>query len=206
MIKFSIVIATYNRAELLPRALESIINQSFKDWEIIIVDDGSTDATPQVVSEFLSQKLPISYIQQENMGVAMARNKGVFKAKAEYITFLDSDDWYEPHHLETRNEILSKDLTLDLLHGGIRLIGNPFVPDINNLEKKIHLSKCFIGATMFVRRAQIQQMKGFIKLPLGADAEFFERAKNKGISIKKTEIPTYIYDRTGEHSITLDFD
>lgn len=200
MPKFSVVIATYNRAYILPRALDSLLQQSFKNWELWIVDD-----TQAVVEPYLSQGLAISYIKQENQGVAKARNKALPFVNGEYVTFLDSDDWYEPNHLQSRSNLLSENPKVDLLHGGFKVLGNPYVPDKDNLSEKIHLSECFVGATMFVRKEIIQNLEGFKKLPLGADAEFFHRAIKSGVKVMKTENPTYIYDRTGSESITLSF-
>lgn len=205
MPKFSIIIATYNRASVLPRAIDSLLSQSFKDWELWIVDDGSTDNTQVVVEPYLNSGLAISYIKQENQGVAKARNKALPFVNGKYVTFLDSDDWYEPNHLQSRKNLLSENPKVDLLHGGFKVLGNPYVPDKNNLSEKIHLSECFVGATMFVRKEVIQKLNGFKKLPLGADAEFFDRAIKDSVQIMKTENPTYIYDRTGTESITRSF-
>ncbi len=86
----SVIIPTYNRAKYLPRAIESVLSQSFKPLEIIIVDDGSIDDTKSVVSRY-----PVGYIYQENSGVSSARNGGVKEAKGEWVAFLDSDDEWD---------------------------------------------------------------------------------------------------------------
>lgn len=205
MPKLSIIIATYNRAYILPRALDSLLEQSFKDWEAWIVDDGSVDNTKAIVEAYINRGFPINYIKQENQGVARARSKAIAYCNGEYVAFLDSDDWYKLEHLQSRMNILRKNPKVDLLHGGFMVLGDPYVPDKNNLKTKIHLSKCFVGATMFVKKEIIIELGGFKKLPLGADADFFERAKENGVEIMKTETPTYVYDRTGIDSITLSF-
>lgn len=205
MIKFSVIIATYNRADTLFKAINSLLNQSYTNWEAWIVDDGSTDNTKEVVAAYLNKDNSIYYIKQENNGVAKARNRALPNVNGEYVTFLDSDDWYESNHLETRAAILSKNPKVDLLHGGFKILGDEYVPDRNNVKNKIHLSKCFVGAMMFVRKEIIQSLNGFKKLPLGADAEFYERAQNSGVQILKTDKLTYVYDRTGEESITHSF-
>ena len=95
---FSIVLPTYNRAAILPRSIGSVIKQAFKDWELIIIDDGSTDKTCEVVSGF---KYPcISYVYQENAERSVARNIGISHSSGEWICFLDSDDEYQPDHLQ----------------------------------------------------------------------------------------------------------
>ncbi len=95
---FSIIIPTYNRAHFLPKAIESVINQTFTDWELVIVDDGSTDNTCQVVESFLSD-CRIRYLYQHNQERCVARNNGINAAIANWICFLDSDDYYIENRL-----------------------------------------------------------------------------------------------------------
>ncbi len=104
---FSIILTTYNRSQFLPRAIGSVLQQTFTDFELIIVDDHSTDNTQQVVAEFSDNK--IIYIQQpRNQGVSAARNAGIQKAKGEYICFLDDDDEYLPEFLQEIQHFLKK--------------------------------------------------------------------------------------------------
>lgn len=99
--KISVIIPTYNRADLLPRAINSVLNQTFQDFELIIVDDGSTDNTKQVVQEFQNKDSRIKYIWQENSGgPAGPRNIGIRHSEGEYIAFLDSDDEWLLEKLE----------------------------------------------------------------------------------------------------------
>lgn len=102
---FSIIIPTYNRAGLLPVAIESVINQSFKEWELIIVDDGSKDNTRQVVAGYTDSR--IKYIYQDNAERSAARNNGIKNALGTYICFLDSDDYYLPDRLELLYQYIS---------------------------------------------------------------------------------------------------
>ncbi len=94
--KVSVIIPTYNRANLLPRAIESVLKQTFKDFELIIVDDGSTDNTKEIVNNYIKKDNRIKYIYQENSGgPAKPKNTGIKIAKGKYIAFLDSDDeWF----------------------------------------------------------------------------------------------------------------
>ncbi|MEZ4617190.1 MAG: glycosyltransferase family 2 protein [Caldilineaceae bacterium] len=96
--KFSVVIPTYNRAHFLPRAISSVLNQTFTDFELIIADDGSTDNTQEIINSIMDPK--VKYIYQENAGGGAARNLGASIAKGEYLTFLDSDDEAMPQWLE----------------------------------------------------------------------------------------------------------
>jgi glycosyltransferase involved in cell wall biosynthesis len=95
--RVSIVIATYNRAALLPATIESILKQRFQDFELIVVDDGSADDTRGALAPYESR---IRYVYQENRGPSAARNFGVRHAKAPWIAILDSDDLCAPSHLE----------------------------------------------------------------------------------------------------------
>ena len=92
----SIVLPTYNRADVIGRALDSVHRQTFDDWELIVVDDGSTDGTAML---FQDSDPRIRYVRQENRGVYAARNHGLSLARGRYLTFLDSDDEWLPHYL-----------------------------------------------------------------------------------------------------------
>ena len=99
---FSIVMATYNRAYCIENAINSVLKQNFKDWELIIVDDGSTDNTQEVIKKYLNNKR-IKYIKlKKNSGVNVARNKGYIEAKGEWLFDLDSDNWLSEKGLEDR--------------------------------------------------------------------------------------------------------
>lgn len=92
----SIILPTYNRADTVTRAINSVFNQTFKDWELVVVDDGSTDSTSQL--DFADPRIRV--IRQHNQGVAVARNSGISASRGHLIAFLDSDDEWLPHFLE----------------------------------------------------------------------------------------------------------
>jgi len=95
---FSIIVPTYNRARFIKATLESVIDQSFKDFELIVIDDGSTDDTKGIVDSIADHR--IAYYYTENRERGAARNHGISLAKGKYITFLDSDDLFYKDHLE----------------------------------------------------------------------------------------------------------
>jgi glycosyltransferase involved in cell wall biosynthesis len=104
---FSIIIPTFNRAEQLRRAIESVERQSFRDFEVLVCDDGSIDHTRDVVASF-QERLTITYQRAENWGgPARPRNNGLRAARGEWICFLDADDWWYPEKLERVHENLS---------------------------------------------------------------------------------------------------
>jgi GT2 family glycosyltransferase len=96
----SVIIPTHDRAHLLPRAVESALHQTHRAVEIVIVDDGSTDGTPEVVARRWASDPRVRYIRQENAGVAGARNCGISRAQGRFVAFLDSDDTWVPWKLE----------------------------------------------------------------------------------------------------------
>jgi glycosyltransferase involved in cell wall biosynthesis len=104
----SVIIPSYNHAEFLPVCLESILNQSYRNLECIIVDDGSTDNTEQVVSEFIKEDKRIRYFRQENRGVSTARNTGLDMAKGDLITLMDADDWLNKKLYETQVQCIAE--------------------------------------------------------------------------------------------------
>ena len=99
MPEISTVIPTYNRASLLDGALASALNQSFEDCEVLVIDDGSTDATAELVAPYVASGR-VRYIRQANQGVSAARNTGIQQSRGRFIAFLDSDDTWTPSHLE----------------------------------------------------------------------------------------------------------
>ena len=97
MIETSVIIPTFNRLSFLKEAIESVLSQTYEDFELILVDDGSTDGTKEFAAE-LSNRL--KYVYQENSGPSAARNRGISESQGEYITFLDSDDLWLENKLE----------------------------------------------------------------------------------------------------------
>jgi glycosyltransferase involved in cell wall biosynthesis len=199
---FSVVITTYNRAVLLKRAVESLIAQTEKDWEAIIIDDGSTDDTYDQIKPYLDSYPQIQYRKQSNQGTVSAKNAGIDLAHGKFIAFLDSDDEYAVNHLQSRRLILERNPTVEFLHGGVKVIGNQYVPDRHDHSKQIHLSKCVIGGTFFIKRGIALALEGFKPFPVGTDADLFERVCKTETVVLKTELPTYIYHRESEQSIT----
>ncbi|MFC5413078.1 glycosyltransferase family 2 protein [Larkinella bovis] len=94
---FSVIIPIYNKADYLHNSILSVINQSFPDFELILVNDGSTDNSINIISNISDHRITI--INQENLGASAARNRGAIESKYEYLTFLDADDWWHPDFL-----------------------------------------------------------------------------------------------------------
>ena len=99
MIQFSVIIPLYNKANFVKKTIESVLSQTFKDFEIVVVNDGSTDDSLAIVSEITDPRIRV--FTKENGGVSAARNFGIEKSRYEYIAFLDADDIWLPDYLET---------------------------------------------------------------------------------------------------------
>jgi glycosyltransferase involved in cell wall biosynthesis len=202
---FSVIICSYNRASVLSRALQSLLNQTETDWEAIIVDDGSNDDTYSVAMRFQEQNERFRYMKHPNRGVGYSRTAGIYAAFGRYCTFLDSDDEYLSEHLATRRPILAALPGVDILHGGAEIIGNPYVADRFDVSKQIHISECVMEGTMFLRREAALCLGGFGTERYGEGAALMERAQTLGLVIATTDIPTYRYDRTSPDSLCSTF-
>jgi len=111
--RISVIIPTFNRAHLLPRSIDSLLSQTLSAHSVVIVDDGSTDGTENLVSE----KYPeITYLKQDNLGVSAARNAGIAATSDEWLAFLDSDDEWMPKKLQCQMEALSAEPEMMLCH------------------------------------------------------------------------------------------
>lgn len=106
--KVSVILCVYNEERYVSQAIESILNQTLKDFELIIINDGSTDATLDIINAYDDERIRI--INQENIGLGASRNKGLRIAKGDYVTFLDGDDWFSENALkESYDEAVLKD-------------------------------------------------------------------------------------------------
>lgn len=114
----SIIIPCYNQGHYLEDCLNSILCQSYKNWEVIVVNDGSTDSTKEIVELFIKKDSRISYIFQSNQGLSAARNSGIKVAKGEFLLFLDSDDWLEKPCLQTFIEAINTNPDGSLFRSG----------------------------------------------------------------------------------------
>jgi GT2 family glycosyltransferase len=115
----SVVVPAYNAATTLARALESVLAQTWPAHEIVVIDDGSTDATAEVVQRVQAQAggKRVRYLRQDNAGPSAARNRGVAEAGGDWIAFLDADDWYYPERLASHARMIAEDPAIDFVVG-----------------------------------------------------------------------------------------
>lgn len=106
--RFSIVIPLYNKAQYIENAVNSVLSQTFTDYELVIVDDGSKDNSADIAEKAIAGKSNCKLIRQENAGVSVARNNGVVVSQGDYLCFLDADDWWEPAFLEEMSKFIDE--------------------------------------------------------------------------------------------------
>ena len=167
MAKVSVIIPVYNGDRYLAEAIDSVLNQSYGDREIIIVDDGSTDNTRRVIRSYGKQ---IYCTSQQNQGVASSRNLGLEVATGEYIAFLDQDDLFLPHKLAAQVAILDRQPEVGIVNSGWNIIDatgqvvaavQPWrrSPQLNQADL-IVWKPVFLGAMLF-RRSWLERIGGF---------------------------------------------
>lgn len=124
---FSVVIPYYKKLQYIERCLDSVLNQTFKEFEIVLVDDGSEDELQELISTKYSDKIKV--VSQKNQGVSVARNTGIANSSQQYIAFLDADDYWSPFYLEKNAEIINKE-------NGIQMIGSHYSNFAENVEQQ----------------------------------------------------------------------
>jgi len=162
--RISVIIPTYNRASLLLRAIDSVLNQSHQDFELLIIDDGSTDDTEELIKSKYSDSRLI-FLKQKNNGVSAARNLGITKSKNEWIALLDSDDEWLPQKLTTQIEFAKKNPKLRFIdsnenwirHGQKVNIPKKFDKSSKNIFER-SLQTCLISpSTVLIKKELIKE-------------------------------------------------
>lgn len=143
--KISIILPTYNRAYIIEKAIQSVLKQTYQDFEIIIIDDGSKDDTEKIIRGFKEKDNRIKYISFDaNKGAAAARNAGIKMSKGEYITFQDSDDEWVIDKLEKQMKVIETSSENIVVYCGFwRIDGDEkiYIPDINILNREGNINK-----------------------------------------------------------------
>jgi len=177
----SVIIPTYNRAHLIAQAVDSVLQQTYSNVEIIVVDDGSTDDTATVMENYAER---VSYVRQENAGSAAARNRGLAMARGDYIAFLDSDDLFlseklaiqvdymqqHPHIGMTFHWYDAVDDSLDYLHT------HELPLPVDNVYRAWLLQCQMATPTVMLRREVVQNVGQFdLELPMSQDVDYWIR-------------------------------
>ena len=106
--RFTVIIPLYNKAPYVSKAIGSVLAQTFTDYELVVVDDGSKDDSAEMAAKAMAGRTDCRLIRQENAGVSMARNNGVAASQGDYLCFLDADDWWEPTFLEEMSKLIAE--------------------------------------------------------------------------------------------------
>lgn len=204
----SVVIPTYNRADLIEKAVKSVINQTYKNLEIIIIDDGSTDNTKEALANIKDYR--ISYYYQENSGgPSKPKNSGIKKAKGDYIAFLDSDDFWLTEKIEKQMEIIdnSDEPNLSIVGSAALIDRNIFFykkylyKDCDNLYERILSGNFILSCSSLLIKKELFDNIGLFdeNLRVGEDWDFLIKAFKKGYKFSALKDPMFIYRRHGSN-------
>lgn len=192
MARVSVIIPTYNRAAYLPEALASVRAQTFKDYEIVVVDDGSTDST----ADLLAGDADVRYIACEHAGVAAARNRGVAEAQGEFIAFIDSDDLWLPEKLERQVSYLDAHPDAQLVFCEYKnyfdnpnLADEPAAAALLQVHIQEYLASALIRASVFDAAGCFQE-----GLAIGEDTEWTQRLQVLKVDLTH-KLPEVLYRR-----------
>ena len=190
--RVSVLIPTYNCAKYLPEAIESVLAQSFKDFEIIVVDDGSTDDTAQVVARYPQ----VRYLQKVHSGISETRNAAVSAACGEVVAFLDADDLFAPDKLQKQIAYLDENPDCQLVFTKAENFYQDAAASREEAQQALFdasLERCII--TCAIRRSVFKEHGGFrTDYPHGEDTQFMYRLSISGISINHC-LPEVLYKR-----------
>lgn len=203
----SVVITTYNRASYLERAVRSVLGQTYKNMELIVVDDCSVDETPKILKELsVKNRQVIFFSNSVNIGTVESANRGIKKAKGKYIARLDDDDyWCDPQKLEKQVGFLEKNPEYGLVGGGMIKVNESgkeiarliFPESDEDIRKVILVSNVFVHSTVVFRKDIFEKIGGYDKaFSFGfEDIELWLRLGNHGRFYNLREFFTYYLDR-----------
>lgn len=205
MNKFSIIVPAYNVSEYITECIDSIKKQTFKDYEIVVVEDCSTDNTLEILKGMDGIKL---VAHEKNKGLGGARNSGISTATGEYIIFLDSDDYlYDENVLEKLNKTIGNE-NIDIVYSGFEARGArnfSFIPTKEQCEKEYRLAKnkyISVCAGCWSRELLNKHNIRFKEGVIYEDVYFMFYATAKSNTFKLAEYPTFIYRAGREGSLT----
>ncbi len=181
----TIIIPTYNREDTISRAIESVLSQTYENWELIIVDDGSTDNTLKIVEKYSNENKKIIYFSEKHLGVCNARNVGIKNSKGNYIAFLDSDDEFLPNKIKIQLELMIKhkaDLSLSncTIYQEDKKIEKKFNETKILSKNELFLDKITRSASVIMYNKEILSKLFFDnKFPTYNDLDFLLKAINQ---------------------------
>lgn len=185
----SVIVTVYNAAPYLGEAIESVLAQTYRPFDLIVLDDGSTDGSGDVAQRYGSA---VQFTRQERRGLGAARNVAIARGKGSYLAFLDADDRFVPDKLERQMEVLDSDAATDMVFGHV----TEFVsPDINEtaaarLREAVHDVPWRMPNLMLIRRSSFERVGPFsTTLRVGVGVDWYARARDAGL---KEAVPPFV--------------
>jgi glycosyltransferase involved in cell wall biosynthesis len=181
--KISVIIPVYNGEIFLEDTIKSVLNQNYDNWECIVVDDGSIDGSAAIAKKYEQ----IIYLYQEHKNVAAARNLGIQKASGEYLAFLDADDIWDTHKLETQINYMEESPEIDYSITKHSLFLTEGLKDIPQWVRTNHLQEetiAYIPSSLIVRKSAFEMVGYFDEsYKISDDSDWFLRARDAGIKL-----------------------
>lgn len=212
----SIIMPAYNSEKYISEAIESVCNQSYENWELVIVDDGSTDHTSKIIDEYASIDIRIKVFHRKNEGVSMARNFALKQTRGEYVTFIDSDDVYRINRLEKMLQMFEQHPNCDIVFSKHKEFKGELnkddiidskkveISDDNILEKVISDStKQFMCNTML--KAEIARKEKFAPIRFAEDFCYIRDCACHCKQMVVLDEILYFYRRDNENAMTSHF-
>jgi len=192
----SVIVPVCNGDKYLSEALDSVLAQTYKPIEIILVDDGSTDRTSQIVNELQLRHPYIHYHFQENQGLAASRNRGISLARADFIAFIDADDIWEPEKLTSQMNLIEKNQDVEMVSGKVRQFISPEVPESERHKYRFRTEDMQTNMmTAVLLRKTVFETYGYFNpdLLVGPDMDWVLHAMEKGLKVMP--LPELVYYR-----------
>jgi glycosyltransferase involved in cell wall biosynthesis len=202
----SIILPTYNGGKYIRRAIDSIISQSFNSWELLVIDDGSSDDTESFIKEYIKINSKIIYIKNEvNLGIQKTLNKGLREAKGEYIARIDDDDeWIDKDKLKKQVLFLDDNFDYVLVGTGVVVIDENnnelfryLLPEKNeDIRNKILGKNCFIHSSVMFKKDIVLKVGGYDESQNTRHVEDYDLWLRMGILGKFANLPIYAVNFT----------
>lgn len=206
--KVSVIVPSYNYGHYIAACLNSVIAQTYLNWECIVIDNGSTDSTAEIVKAYIKKDSRISYYYTEQKGVSFARNLAVQHCEGDYILPLDADDKIAPTYLEKAVKILSSDATVKVVYCDAELFGSAsgkwILPNYSLRDMLVENS---IFCSALFRKSDFNTVQGFNEEMVEGfeDWDFWIRMlKNGGTAYKIPEALFYYHIKSGSRNSSLD--
>ena len=211
-LSWTVVIPAFDAEQTIGRALESVVNQKFNLLEVIVIDDGSRDRTPEIVREYAARDLRIHLVRQRNAGPARARNVGVEMASSDFVTFLDADDEFLPGYFDVMTKFIHSHPNIDIYHpnllvvrsvGDVTIFDRNFAPVSYSLGELLEECVIAIGGAS-IRRMLLSTLGGFREGVHCEDYDLMLRALAQGARPLFLPTPLYVYHQENQRRRSVD--